>query len=375
MKQIRLAIVRQQYRFDGGAENFISSILAASELQILDLHFITRQWPKKYLTNWNFHLCNPIKLGRVSRERDFAKAAYKLWKKEQINLIQSHERIAGCHIYRAGDGVHQIWLEQWCRILPKWKQKMLFNSRYHNYIMKTEQKMYQAPELKAVICNTKMIKQEIIERFDVNSDKIHVIYNAIDTRRFIPANEQQQASIRRKLHLPCQAYILIYVGSGYERKGLKTTIHAVAMTNYYLIVVGKDKKEKKYKMIANELGCANRILFAGAQLDTCQWYQASDGLILPSLYDPGPNVILEAMACGLPIITSTTCGGNEFVESGKTGYICDALDVPAIRDAIMELSRWRCNSHIRNHTREKAMSLSSSRLAQQLISLYQIVMN
>ncbi|VFP81842.1 glycosyltransferase family 4 protein [Candidatus Erwinia haradaeae] len=375
MKNIHLAIVRQQHRFDGGAEHFITSMLEASGLKKLNLHIIARQWPKKYLTHSTFHPCNPIKLGRISRERGFAKAARTLWKREHFNLIQSHERISGCHIYRAGDGIHQIWLEQRCRTLPKWRQKILLSSQYHNYIMEAENKMYQAPELRAVICNTQMIKKEIIERFGLTSNKIHVIYNSINTKRFIPANEQEKINIRKQLHLPLQARILIYVGSGFERKGLAYAIHAVAMTHYYLIVIGRDKKEEKYKKIANELGCTNRILFVGIQHNMCQWYQASDGLILPSLYDPGPNVILEAMACGLPIITSTTCGGKEFVQSGKTGYICDALNIPSIRDAIMNLPPSTYDSHISNYIRKKTISLSSDQLTQKLISLYQTVMD
>jgi UDP-glucose:(heptosyl)LPS alpha-1,3-glucosyltransferase len=70
------------------------------------------------------------------------------------------------------------------------------------------------------------------------------------------------------------------------------------------------------------------VHFAGAQEDVKPWYGMADCFVLPTLYDPFPNAALEAMACGLPLITTLQCGAAEFVESGVEGYICrDPLDV------------------------------------------------
>ena len=102
------------------------------------------------------------------------------------------------------------------------------------------------------------------------------------------------------------------------------------------------------------------------------FYHAADGLILPTLYDPFPNVILEAMACGLPVITSTRCGGAEFIEYGKQGFVCDALDINALSEAanaipsnIAGFSRWATP-----HATE-SLPYTPQRLASELHSLYQ----
>lgn len=160
MKHFRLALVRQKYRPDGGAERFISRALEALENQDLELNVITRQWQGEVKAGWKVHICDPWKLGRISRERGFANAARKLWQKEDFDLVQSHERIPGCDIFRAGDGVHRRWLEERSRVLPGWKSKQLLGDRYHHYVMQAEQQMYAAPELKAVICNAEMVKKE-----------------------------------------------------------------------------------------------------------------------------------------------------------------------------------------------------------------------
>lgn len=370
MKTLRLAIVRQKYRPDGGAERFISRALEALEQKDLELNVITRCWEGEASPNWHIHLCNPAKFGRISRERGFANAARTLWENQHFDIVQSHERISGCDIYRAGDGVHARWLHQRSRLLPKWRQLLLFSSRYHRYVMNAERAMYSAPQLKAVICNADMIKQEIIADFGVPANKIHVIYNAIDNQKFRPADEQTRAKLRQQHQIPAQAHCLIFVGSGFERKGLAAAIQAVAAGDSYLLVVGQDKAQKRYYQLAQSLGCGERIRFAGMQRQVLPFYQAADALLLPTLYDPFPNVILEAMACGLPVITSTTCGGAEFITSGENGFVTDALDIPALAEAISALPRQSLGSEMSAAALRRILCCTPETLSQQLTGLY-----
>ncbi|MBD2809904.1 glycosyltransferase family 4 protein [Xenorhabdus sp. Vera] len=374
MKPLRLAIVRQKYRPDGGAERFISRALEALEHQQLELNVITRSWQGANNPNWHIHLCDPFKYGRISRESGFAKSARKLWQKEQFDLVQSHERIAGCDIYRAGDGVHKSWLHQRTRILPHWKAKWLLNDRYHRYVMNAEAEMYADPALKKVICNAEMVKREIIDEFGIAEDKIVVIYNAIDSTKFFPADEQSRQQLRQQYQIPLTARCLIYVGSGFERKGLSAAIQAIAKTDSYLLVIGKDKEQKKYQQLANTLGCNHRIRFMGLQKETLPFYQLSDALLLPTLYDPFPNVILEAMACGLPVITSTTCGGAEFITEGKNGFVCDALDIKKLKDAVQGIPDNIFGTDMSIAARNQIMAVTPKNLSQQLIELYQRVL-
>ncbi|QDX31723.1 glycosyltransferase family 4 protein [Dickeya poaceiphila] len=374
MTPLRIAIVRQKYRPDGGAERFIGRALEALSTDNLQLNVITREWQGDRKANWQLHLCNPRYWGRINRERSFAGAARTLWHQQRFDLVQSHERIAGCDIYRAGDGVHRRWLQQRARLLPTWRSKLLFTNRFHRYVMQAETDMYHNPQLKAVICNAEMIKQEIIDEFSLPASKIHVIYNAIDSTVFQPASSAQRQHIRASLSLPEDGCVLVFVGSGFERKGLDAAIRAIAATNRYLIVVGQDKAEHKYRALATSLGCLSRIRFVGMQKDPQPYYHAADGLLLPTLYDPFPNVILEAMACGLPVITSTTCGGAEFILPEHNGYICDALDISALTDAIMALPSSAPGSAMAQAARTRILDASPQKLSRQLISLYQTIL-
>ncbi|WP_422491291.1 glycosyltransferase family 4 protein [Endozoicomonas sp. ALE010] len=371
---IKLAIVRQKYRPDGGAERFVASALSAlsqqkAEQQQLDITVLTRQWNGIKNPSVHIEVCNPFKWGRVSRERGFARAAQKHF--SSFDIVQSHERIPGCTIYRAGDGVHKCWLEHRSRIIPEAQAKRMKNDRFHRYVMDAEKQMFEHPKLKAVICISEMVKREIIREFDIDESKLHVIYNSVDSNRFTPTlRDQFRASIRSSLGITDSATCLIFVGSGFERKGLAEAIKAVAKAGAELIVVGKDKSESMYRKLAEAEGVPDRVHFVGVQERPESYYAAADGFILPTIYEPFGNVVLEAMASGLGVITTPTCGGSDIIQSGKNGYICDALDSNSLAEAVSHFCSTEKALMLGKEARKTAEQHSPQRLGHELLKLY-----
>ena len=204
----------------------------------------------------------------------------------------------------------------------------------------------------------------------MSESQITVIYNGIDSEKFHPLPESERLALRQTYQIPAAAKCLVYVGSGFERKGLAAAIMAVSRNDAYLLVVGQDKAEKKYRQLAASLGCADRIRFAGMQKQTLPFYQMSDGLLLPTLYDPFPNVVPEAMACALPVITSTTCGGAEFISQGEEGFVCDALDIGGLAEAVSQLPCDHLSSRMSECARQRVLPYTPAALSQQLIDLY-----
>jgi UDP-glucose:(heptosyl)LPS alpha-1,3-glucosyltransferase len=137
-----------------------------------------------------------------------------------------------------------------------------------------------------------------------------------------------------------------------------------------LIVVGKDKKLGRYRALAARLGLDSRVHFSGAQKDVLPYYGAADIFVLPALYEPFPNVVLEALASGLPVITSTKCGARELIENGREGYVIDALDVNALVSAVTSFAD---PGHMRAAThaaRQRAEGFSWNAMAEQFHELY-----
>ena len=108
---MKLAIVRQKYTPFGGAERFVERALVALKSKNVDVSIIAREWQGDAAGDIQGVRVNPFYLGRTWRDAGFAHAVQRLIAAGRFDLVQSHERIPGCDIYRAGDGVHATWLE------------------------------------------------------------------------------------------------------------------------------------------------------------------------------------------------------------------------------------------------------------------------
>lgn len=325
---MKLAIVRQKYTPFGGAERFVDRALNALAGEGLDVTIITRQWQGEGQPGRKVRLYNPFYLGRLWRDASFARSVQTIVAGGEYDLVQSHERIPGCHIYRAGDGVHATWLALRARAQSPLAALWARLHPWHRYTLAAEARMFRDPRLKAVICNSRMVRDDIARRFGVADDKLHVIHNGVDLDYFHPGlRAEHRARVRAELGIPPGAPVVLFVGSGFERKGLFPLLQAVAMlSGVHLLVVGKDRRLNAAHALARQLGISDRTHFLGGQPDVRPYYGTADVFALPTLYDPFPNAVLEALACGLPVLTSPGSGGAELVTPG-CGAVVDGLDV------------------------------------------------
>ncbi|MBI3897127.1 MAG: glycosyltransferase family 4 protein [Gammaproteobacteria bacterium] len=370
MKPLSLAIVRQRYTDDGGAERFVARALESLRQQGVGVTLIARKW--RGTPGYETLTCNPFYLGRCWRDWSFAHAVRRLTATRQFDLVQSHERIYGCDIYRAGDGVHREWLN--LRALTVSPVGRLLNeiNPYHRYVLSAECRMFQSAQLRAVICNSAMVRQEIVRHFGVPVEKLHVIRNGVDTDAFHPRLKQQRAEVRARCGIPESATLFLFVGSGFERKGLARALQALARLpdSCRLLVVGRDKSGKHYERQAQTLGIAGRVQFLGVQSDVKPYYGAADALTLPTLYDPFPNVVVEAMASGLPVITSTKCGAAELITPRVNGYVADALDVAQLTEHMRAVAAMIDRAPMAQAARAAVEGLTLESMSRLLIDLY-----
>lgn len=333
---MKLALVRQKYTPFGGAERFVERALGALRDQGTDVTVVARSWQGE--PGPGFLRCNPFYLGRTWRDAGFARAVQRIVASGRFDLVQSHERIPGCHVYRAGDGVHATWLDLRARArgVPPWLTSAV--SPWHRYTLAAEAAMFTHPDLRAVICNSHMVRDDIVRRFGTSAAKLEVIYNGVDLAHFQPGlRDQHRTTTRAALGLAETMPVILFVGSGFERKGMPVLLPALAAMrrqDAVLLVVGRDRKEGAMRALASRLGIGSRIRFLGAQQDVRPYYGAADCFALPTLYDPMPNAALEALACGLPIVTSTSCGAAELLTSDACGRVVDALDPSALAAAL-----------------------------------------
>jgi UDP-glucose:(heptosyl)LPS alpha-1,3-glucosyltransferase len=185
-----------------------------------------------------------------------------------------------------------------------------------------------------------MVRDEIAARFGTAAEKLVLIRNAVDTAAFHPGlRAEMRDAVRQQLGIPREAQVVLHVGSGFERKGVRAMLESVAQARRkpWAVVVGRDKRAAAYAALARGLGLGERVRFVGSVSDVRPYYAAADVFLLATLYDPQPNAALEAMACGLAVITTRKCGVAELVDEGASGFVRDALDVPGMAAAIERL--------------------------------------
>ena len=369
---MRLAIIRQRYSPFGGAERFVENALEALLERDVAITLYTREWPQTKLALIEPAIIDPFYVGGLWRDWGFQRGVCKAVAAARLDLVQSHERLLCCDIFRAGDGVHAEWLAQRRRGLSALARLGVQLNPHHHYLMAMEKRLFASPWLSAVICNSRMVRDEIRTRFGVADDKLHVIYNAVDTEAFAPADAAARAAARAALKLPPDALVYLFVGSGYARKNVATAIRALAAlpANAHLVVVGADKHLRRYAALVRRLGLRGRAHLAGAQADVKPYYAAADAFVLPTFYDPCPNAALEAMACGLPIVTSTKCGAAEIVREHDAGLVCDALDVDALAAHMRALEVAEARQRMGAAARAAVLPLSSSAMTLKLVLLY-----
>lgn len=372
-RQLRVALIHPQYRPDGGAEQAISRTIEALGQQA-SLTVVTRRWNKHDAgVSPRVVECNPFYIGRLWREWGFAKAACLAVRQLDVDLVQSQVRVSCCDIYRAGGGVHREWLRQRDRIRPVWRRSLDRLSPYHRFKCRQERRFYNSTNLRAVICNSKMVAEELRRYFSLPDTLVHVIYNGVDGTRFRPDSaDPRPLQIRRSLNIEERDIVFLFVGSGFERKGLAVAIEALATLprDCHLLVVGKDKQANRYRQRARRLGLAGRVHFIGAKTDVLPYYRTADAFLLPTLYDPFANVCLEAFSCGLPVITSYKCGAVDLIRNGKNGYVCDALDRQALAAYMGELRSPDVRRKVGAAGRETVRPLSLEHMRERLLALY-----
>ncbi|MEO8935579.1 MAG: glycosyltransferase family 4 protein [Burkholderiaceae bacterium] len=335
---MKIALVRARYNPYGGAERFAArarAALAADRAQAFEIAVLARRWDDVEAGGSvivpRLIRCDPFYVGSVWRDASFAAAVHRRLADERFDLVQSHERIAGLPIYRAGDGVHASWLERRARAGGNATRLAIALNPHHRYLLKAERAMFEHPSLQAVICNSEMVRREIRERFAIDGDKLVLIRNGVDLDRFDPkAADVHRDALRARLQIPDHATVFTMVGSGFERKGVGLALLGLRdCPDAVLAVVGDDKHHRRYEADAVRLGVAGRVRFAGGVADPLPWFAMADFYLAPTLYDPFPNAVLEALACGLPVITTDACGGAELIAEDVSGWVLSSGDAEA----------------------------------------------
>lgn len=323
---MKLALLRRQFAATGGAELYLQRLLKALARAGHEPHLFAESWDGEgRMDGVQFHA---VKVGgdRAVRATRFADAVAVELTKHSFDVVFSLERTHGQDVYRAGDGVHRVWLERRRQYAPWWRRLFLRNGGFHRRMMQLEARTFDPVNTRHIIVNSEMVRREILEQFQFPGNRIHLVRNGIDLDRY---GRGQRSATRERFGIKPDDTLLLFVGSGWERKGLRFVLrayHRLKAPRVRLLVVGKGKPP---------LAVPDGVIFAGPMSDVENAYAAADLMVFLPIYEPSSNVVAEALASDLPVVTSSLNGASEIITPRKNGtIIADPRDTEAVVDAI-----------------------------------------
>ncbi len=320
--RLTIGLARRGHSDTGGAEAYLKRLARGlSESGHATRLFTDATWPPR---EWSW---GPITRLRGETAHRFADELEKVKPRELCDLLLSLERVWQCDVYRAGDGIHQAWMQRRDASSSIFRRVLRHFNAKHKEALQLEQALFSGGA-RRVIANSQMVKREAAQFYGYPADRIDVVPNGVPLADFRAAPEAR--TLRRKiLRLSEDEIAVLFVGSGWERKGLRYAISAVNSLgkNFRLLVAGRGRGRR---------GDARSVQRLGAVRDLPELYAAADIFLLPTLYDPFSNACLEALAAGLPVITTRDNGFSEIIESGVHGSILSAsANTGEIREALL----------------------------------------
>jgi glycosyltransferase involved in cell wall biosynthesis len=195
-----------------------------------------------------------------------------------------------------------------------------------------------------IIAVSHFTKWELINYYKIPEGKIRVIHNGVDISKFKPATDKRK--VKAELGFNPDDIAIVSVGRLYARKGLFTLIESMPAVvkrfpNAKFIISGKGQSDEMHKLLvhAEKLSVKDNIIFTGYYPDKKlpKLYQAADIFAFSTFYEHHPFAILEALATGLPVVTTTVGGIPETIESGKNGFLVEPFNPKMFGEKILYL--------------------------------------
>ncbi len=348
---LNVAIVVERLHTHGGVERRTSELVRGLLDAGHEVHVYAHRWDSDLGLDVEFHRIPMLPLSRSMKALSFAWFCGR--RVRGHDLVHTQARIFRCDVATLGVGCHRAYLEKMEKTgtgtifpstgMPASKLSLgkivpvpVF-SAFDRAILRIEQSMLTPGYYRRIITNSAMCKREIAEYYGVPAKDVTVVHNGVDHATFSPSmRAERRVSARSALGLMPDDVAVLYVGTGFDRKGLDTLIGSLGILkprNARLIVVGSGDTER-FGRLAEDCGVGDRLIWAGKSDDVAGYYAAADVFALPTRYDPFANSTMEALASGVPVVTTRSNGVSEILQDGCDAYVIDANDPEALAERL-----------------------------------------
>ncbi len=332
-------------------------------------------------------------LSRAARSCAFLRAAARICLGGRFDVVHSLLPLAGCDVYQPRGGTFAATIHHSTLMLPQpWRSlrrglKRL--NRRQQRLAALERGLLTGDDVPHVACVSNFVRRQVLELApELPAERAVMIRNGVSIE---PLSETDAAAARRawrqRLGIEEHAPVLLFCAHNLRLKGFYELRAALRQrrgeATWHLIVAGRSRPRDSHGGQPPPAGDGGqspptgntRIHFIGPQRDMPALYAAADALVHPTWYDPCSRVVLEALCCGLPVVTTAFDGAAEVVADGRDGRVIDRPDdLDALRDAMAQVLEPSVRHDARQQAAQRREALSMQRHAQQLVVLYQTIL-
>ncbi len=346
---MRFAIgLREFSERKGGAERYLVDLCRRMAAEGHEVHVYTeRRDEGEEDSGIHFHFVETIRFPKSLRLLSFARRATQEMLDGNYDLTFGVGNTLRADVLQPHGGVHWAWF--W-RSLGAYDHPIVRMIKFLGRVLSPKQwasgwiedAPYRRGSFPKVVAISDMVKQDMRKWYEVPEERIAVVYNGVDTERFHPRNRQYREEIRRR-HGVGNEWVILFVSNNFRMKGLGFLIKALSKIkeasplSFRLLILGRDRQDS-YLRLARNKGISEEVVFAGSTDEPEKYYAASDLLVHPTFYDACSLTVLEALASGLPVITTQSNGAGGIITQGQEGFvIADPRDDQTLAEKILFL--------------------------------------
>ncbi len=344
-ERLRIVMVALDFHRRGGSEARTGHLVDALLAEGHEVHLVGARIRGSWDSRVVLHCMHVAEHPRWVEIVAFIAGTRRLIARERFDVVHNQIRPFLPGVVTVGGGCHRFYLE---RVLPREQGRLAAWAKrctpLHQILLGLERRYYRAEATTWVIANSRLNRDGILAYYPLPRSRICVVYNGVDSERFAPENATRfRVEVRRTLELTDEDLGLLFVGTNFSRKGLDLLLEALILAgeagNRFRLIILGGRASPRWRRRVAAIGLTGRVRFVDSVADPERYYGAADIFVLPTHFDPFANATLEAMAAGLPVVTTRMNGVAEILTPGTDGYVLDEPpSAPGLAKLLAELA-------------------------------------
>jgi UDP-glucose:(heptosyl)LPS alpha-1,3-glucosyltransferase len=325
----------------GGCETYIADLARRLLADHHEVHLYASRWDEQALAKGiQFHAIPHSWAPRFLKPWRFGRLCLKAMAERTHDVTMGFDKTWGLDVLYPQGGLHAACAQHNLRKHSKPLVRNMaraakwFDAAHWSYSL-LERRQYLSNQPTSIVVNSHMVRDHFMRYYHIAPGQLHVVRSAIDPQRFPEQDRLKcRAQCREQYGIAPNEVVGLFAAMNYRLKGLEPLLHATKRLfarpefvgnapPFRLMIVGHPQA-KAYQKLAQNLGISDVVRFVGYCAEMRNAYFAADFLVHPTFYDPCSLVVLEALACGLPIITTRYNGASELLHTSganQDGYV------------------------------------------------------